>query len=221
MQQSASDRLEYLKTYDPVACNGKVEIKELKGIEDVFQEWVLAATKPVFSNEKNAATINIVEKLFDILIEWREEYQCYKQTHKMLDFNDMEVYFSQLLEKNEVKAEIGNYKLVLVDEFQDGNPMQIDIFKRISDLVPRSIWVGDPKQAIYGFRGTDTALVKEVSDQIVDGENGCYRAYLHISYRSREELVDYVNDEFSTIFQNAPFYLRDDKEYKEIYKLVR
>jgi ATP-dependent exoDNAse (exonuclease V) beta subunit len=216
LQQSASDRLEYLKTYDPVACNGKVEIKELKGIEDVFQEWVLAATKAVFSNEKNAATINIVEKLFDILIEWREEYQCYKQTHKMLDFNDMEVYFSQLLEKNEVKAEIGNYKLVLVDEYQDCNPMQVDIFKRISDLVPRSIWVGDPKQAIYGFRGTDTALVKEVSDQIVDGENGCLRASLDTSYRSRKELVEFVNNGFLPIFRNEPFTLPDDEIKLEV-----
>ena len=207
LQKSASDRLEYLKTYDPVDCNGKVEIKELKGIEDVFQEWVLAASKVVFIDSRKDATINMVEKLFDILIEWREEYQRYKHTRKMLDFNDMEVYFSQLLEKDEVKAEISNYKLVLVDEFQDCNPMQIDIFKRISDLVPRSIWVGDPKQAIYGFRGTDTALVKEVSDQIVAGENGCLRASLATSYRSRKELVEYVNNEFLPIFRNEPFTL--------------
>lgn len=207
LNRYAAARLEYLKTYDPKTCNGKVEIKELKGIEDVFQEWVLAASKVVFTDSRKDAAIKIVEKLFDILIEWREEYQRYKQTHKMLDFNDMEVYFSQLLEKDEVKAEIGKYKLVLVDEFQDCNPMQIDIFKRISDLVPRSIWVGDPKQAIYGFRGTDTTLVKEVSDQIVHDKNGCIRDRLKISYRSREELVEYVNNEFLGIFSKAPFTL--------------
>ena len=207
LNRYAAARLEYLKTYDPKTCNGKVEIKELKGIEDVFQEWVLAASKVVFTDSRKDAAIKIVEKLFDILIEWREEYQRYKQTHKMLDFNDMEVYFSQLLEKDEVKAEIGKYKLVLVDEFQDCNPMQIDIFKRISDLVPRSIWVGDPKQAIYGFRGTDTALVKEVSDQIIHNKNGCIRDRLEISYRSREELVKFVNDEFLGVFSKAPFFL--------------
>ena len=211
LNRHAAARLEYLETYDPKTSNGKVEIKELKGIEDVFQEWVLAASKVVFTDSRKDAAIKIVEKLFDILIKWREEYQRYKQTHKMLDFNDMEVYFSQLLEKDEVKAEIGKYKLVLVDEFQDCNPMQIDIFKRISDLVPRSIWVGDPKQAIYGFRGTDTALVKEVSDQIVHDKNGCIRDRLKISYRSREELVKYVNNEFLSIFRKAPFTLPDDE----------
>ena len=209
LKNAARDRIEYLNSYDPKTCNGEVEIKVLKGIEDEFKAWELSASKVVFSDDRKTATINIVEKLFDILIEWREEYQRYKQTNKMLDFNDMEVYFSQLLEKDEVKAEISNYKQVLVDEFQDCNPMQIDIFKRISDLVPRSIWVGDPKQAIYGFRGTDTALVKEVSDLIVDGKNGCKRDRLDISYRSRAELVKYVNDVFIPIFSNSPFDLPD------------
>lgn len=211
LQKYANDRLEKLKTYDPTTCNGKVEITVLKGIEDEFQAWELYASRVVFTTERKEAAIKIVDKLFEILIQWREEYQSYKQTHKMLDYNDMEVYFSQLLEKDEVKAEVSKYKLVLVDEFQDCNPMQIDIFKRISDLVPRSIWVGDPKQAIYGFRGTDTALVKEVSDQIIHDKNGCIRDSLKFSYRSREELVEYVNNEFLSIFRNKPFYLSNDE----------
>lgn len=207
-------RKKYIENYDQIKENGKISDSYKKAPDrylDVHNKWLLAASKVVFSDDRKTATINIVEKLFNILIEWREEYQRYKQTNKMLDFNDMEVYFSQLLEKDEVKAEISNYKLVLVDEYQDCNPMQIDIFKRISDLVPRSIWVGDPKQAIYGFRGTDTALVKEVSDLIVDGKDGCLRDSLDTSYRSRPELVDYVNDEFSTIFSKAPFDLPEDE----------
>ena len=211
LQKAASDRIEYLKTYKPETYNGKVGIKVLTGIEDEFQTWVLYVSRVVFTSERKKAAINIVDKLFNILIQWRDEYQSYKQTHKMLDYNDMEVYFSQLLEKDEVKAEISNYKLVLVDEFQDCNPMQIDIFKRISDLVPRSIWVGDPKQAIYGFRGTDTALVKEVSGMIVEGKDGCLRDKLEKSYRSCPELVDFVKNEFLTIFQNAPFDLPEDE----------
>lgn len=208
-RNAANDRREYLKTYDPKTCNGKVEINVLRGIEDVFQAWELYASRVVFTNDRKEAAINIVDILFNILIQWRDEYQSYKQTHKMLDYNDMEVYFSQLLEKDEVKAEFGKYKLVLVDEFQDCNPMQIDIFKRISDIVPRSIWVGDPKQAIYGFRGTDTALVKEVSNQIIHDKNGCIRDRLEVSYRSREELVKHVNGIFLPIFRNAPFDLPD------------
>ena len=203
-------RKQYIENYDPIKENGKISDSYKKAPDrylDVHNEWLLAASKVAFSNDRKEATINIVNKLFDILIPWRQDYQRYKQTHKMLDFNDMEVLFLELLTTPEVQAEIGKYQLVLVDEFQDCNPMQIDIFKRISNLVPRSIWVGDPKQAIYGFRGTDTALVKEVSGQIVDGENGCIRDRLEISYRSREELVEYVNKEFLGIFSKAPFFL--------------
>ena len=203
-------RKKYIENYDPIKENGKISDSYKKAPDrylDVHNEWLLAASKVAFSNDRKEATINIVNKLFDILIQWRQDYQRYKQTHKMLDFNDMEVLFLELLKTPEVQAEIGKYQLVLVDEFQDCNPMQIDIFSCIADLVPRSIWVGDPKQAIYGFRGTDTALVKEVSDLIVDGKDGCLRDSLDTSYRSRPELVDYVNDEFSTIFQNAPFSL--------------
>lgn len=207
-------RKRYIENYDPIKENGKISDSYKKAPDrylDVHNEWLLAASKVAFSNDRKEATINIVNKLFDILIPWRQDYQRYKQTHKMLDFNDMEVLFLELLTTPEVQAEIGKYQLVLVDEFQDCNPMQIDIFKRISNLVPRSIWVGDPKQAIYGFRGTDTALVKEVSDLIVDGKDGCLRDSLDTSYRSRKELVDYVKEEFLSIFSEAPFYLPSDE----------
>lgn len=207
-------RKRYIENYDPIKENGKISDSYKKAPDrylDVHNEWLLAASKVAFSNDRKEATINIVNKLFDILIPWRQDYQRYKQTHKMLDFNDMEVLFLELLTTPEVQAEIGKYQLVLVDEFQDCNPMQIDIFKRISNLVPRSIWVGDPKQAIYGFRGTDTALVKEVSDQIIHDKNGCIRDSLKFSYRSREELVEYVNNEFLSIFRNKPFYLPNDE----------
>ncbi len=201
------ERRDYLAKYNPLIEHGKIEINPIAAIQEEYDALKTEATKVVFSNEYRDATIAIVDKLFKILTIWRKEYQKYKNTKKMLDFNDMEVLFLELLKTPEVQAEIGKYQLVLVDEFQDCNPMQIDIFKRISDLVPRSIWVGDPKQAIYGFRGTDTALVKEVSDQIIHDKNGCIRDSLEISYRSREELVKYVNNEFLGIFSKAPFTL--------------
>ena len=202
-----NERRNYLATYDPLIAHGKIEIESIIAIQDEYEALKTEAAKVVFCDKYREATIAIVDKLFYILTVWRKEYQEYKKAKKMLDFNDMEVLFLELLKTPEVQAEIGKYQLVLVDEFQDCNPMQIGIFKRISDLVPRSIWVGDPKQAIYGFRGTDTALVKEVSDQIIHDKNGCIRDRLKVSYRSRPELVDYVNNEFLTIFQNAPFYL--------------
>ncbi|MBR5149131.1 MAG: UvrD-helicase domain-containing protein [Bacteroidaceae bacterium] len=213
--QRSSQRIKKIVNHNPTSDGIVSKMTPLKGwneeLEQADNDWLFEANKVIFTNSQKETAIALVEKLFNILTKWQKEYQVYKLTHKMLDFSDMEVYFSQLLEKDEVRVEISNYKLVLVDEFQDCNPMQIDIFKRISDLVPRSIWVGDPKQAIYGFRGTDIALVKEVSNQIVHEENGCIRDSLEFSYRSRKELVEYVNNEFLSIFRNAPFTLPKDE----------
>ena len=205
------ERRNYLATYNPLIAHGKIEIKSIAAIQEEYDALKAEAAKVVFCNEYREAAIAIVDKLFKILTAWRKEYQEYKKTKKMMDFNDMEVLFLELLKKPEVQAEIGKYQLVLVDEYQDCNPMQIDIFSRIADLVPRSIWVGDPKQAIYGFRGTDTTLVKEVSDKIVNGKNGCIRDCLEFCYRSREELVKHVKDIFLPIFSKEPFFLKDDE----------
>ena len=59
--------------------------------------------------------------------------------------------------------------LVLVDEFQDTSPIQLAIFLALAEVSPRSVWVGDQKQAIYGFRGTDPALMDAVIEQILAG----------------------------------------------------
>ena len=207
------DRINILKTYDPEISKGEIPFNGLTEVAEEYKVWVHEINKiTVFPNRKKETAIAIVNKLFNILTDWRKEYQEYKKTKKMLDFNDMEVLFLELLKTPEVQAEIEKYQLVLVDEFQDCNPMQVDIFKRISDLVPRSIWVGDPKQAIYGFRGTDTTLVKEVSDQIRRGEDGCViEPPLATSYRSVPELVRYVNAEFLEVFSNPPFDLTDEE----------
>ena len=207
----AENRLTLLNAYDPIANKGVVSFKALKGTNEVHEEFAKAAAKAAFSKEAKDAMIAIVNKLFDVLGAWKEEYATYKKQHKMLDFNDMEVEFCQLLEHEEVQAELMQYKLVLVDEFQDCNPMQVDIFSRISDIVERSILVGDPKQAIYGFRGTDTTLVKEVSDQIKENVDGCHRETLPANYRSRPVLVEHVNREFLDIFKAAPFFLNEEE----------
>lgn len=204
-------RLALLNTYDPKEAKGVVPFKALAGTDKVHEEFAKAAAKAAFSDEAKEAMIAIVNKLFDVLGAWKDKYAVYKKQKKMLDFNDMEVEFCQLLEHEEVQAELMQYKLVLVDEFQDCNPMQVDIFSRISDIVERSIWVGDPKQAIYGFRGTDTTLVKKVSDKIKENVDGCHRETLPANYRSRPGLVKHVNREFLDIFKKEPFFLNEEE----------
>lgn len=207
----AVKRQALLNTYNPKEAKGVVPFKALAGTDEVHEEFAKAAAKAAFTDDAKKAMIAIVNKLFDILGAWKDKYAAYKKQHKMLDFNDMEVEFCRLLKHEDVKEELKQYRRVLVDEFQDCNPMQVDIFSRISNIVECSIWVGDPKQAIYGFRGTDTALVKEVSDRIKEGEDRCHRETLPANYRSRPVLVEHVNREFLDIFKAAPFFLNEEE----------
>lgn len=154
-----------------------------------------------------------IQAMFTLAQDWEVNYKLFKKNHGLIDYDDMEKYFYQLLQTDEGKDEIrNNYKLVMVDEFQDCNPMQLKIFDLISDLVAESspleqssIWVGDPNQAIYGFRGSDTELIQRVASRFPENENvsdanGLCKDSLDTSYRSVPSLVDLSNKLFGQHF---------------------
>ena len=213
IEARTQSRINDICAYEPLTAKELVKISLYKTInEDIFKQLNTAISRAQFSQAKKEAAIRIVNKLFAILEQWQDRYTEYKKSHRMLDFNDMELYFCQLLDCPEVQEELKRYKLVLVDEFQDCNPLQIGMFQCLSDFIERSIWVGDPKQAIYGFRGTDSEWVQEVSELIRTGENNCACGKpLESSYRSRPDLVTFVNDEFQPIFSQHPFNMLDDE----------
>lgn len=154
-----------------------------------------------------------IDIIFGVAGQWINEFKEYKRRNKLIDFNDMELLFLQLLGHPIVQEDIrSNFKLVLVDEFQDSNPTQLRIFDTLSELVGESIWVGDPKQAIYGFRGSDAELISAITaifPQTKDkNEEGLSSETLPKSYRSCKELVDHANSVFVSTFSDS---LREDQ----------
>lgn len=143
--------------------------------------------------------------LFDIAKEWKDGFNAFKTQRHIIDYNDMERLFLKLLSMPQVTDEIkGTYKLMMVDEFQDSSPIQLEIFKRLSDLMQQSYWVGDPKQSIYGFRGADVELVNEITQQFLDKNRDpeLYLTHDNLpnSWRTREPLVNLTNDCFTRAF---------------------
>lgn len=142
--------------------------------------------------------------IFRLAKEWNAQYTQYKLNKRIVDFSDIEHYMHKLLQDKDVAAEIGRtYTHLFVDEFQDCSPIQVKIFMALADVVKQSYWVGDTKQAIYGFRGSDTALTKAVSDAIYQkrGADGCKAETLKESWRSVPSLVDVSNKAFQEIFR--------------------
>ena len=128
-------------------------------------------------------------------------YEAYKAREGLLDFCDQEALLLDLLERNAtVREELAaRLRLVFVDEFQDTSPLQLALFLRLARLVQRSVWVGDPKQAIFGFRGTDPALMGTVLQAL--GPQAGDADILGTSRRSRPGLVDFANALFVPAFE--------------------
>lgn len=148
-----------------------------------------------------------IDRVFNLVNKWLEQYEKYKRAKSIIDYNDMEQYFLRLLDEKDIADEIsGRYKYVFVDEFQDCNPVQVKIFDKLSDYVESSYWVGDGKQAIYGFRGTDTRLTDSVADIIAEDEGHFHT--LDTSYRSLPNIV-YANNRFFTSVFHDHFKMMD------------
>ncbi|MBK8557270.1 MAG: UvrD-helicase domain-containing protein [Lewinellaceae bacterium] len=139
---------------------------------------------------------------FDLAIEALREYEYYKKKRGLIDYTDMEALVARLLQQEAVRETLGaEIDLLLVDEFQDTSPMQLDIFLQLSRLAKTSIWVGDPKQSIYGFRGAEPALMQA----IVNATGGIREEnILKQSWRSRKDIVDAVNAIFTRAFPDLP-----------------
>lgn len=99
------------------------------------------------------------------------------------------------------------YPIAMIDEFQDTDPQQYQIFSNIyqpqlegkteQDKGSGLFMIGDPKQAIYAFRGADVYTYMQARDRVVDHYN------LDTNWRSSADMIDAVNHLFSRV--DKPF----------------
>lgn len=145
-----------------------------------------------------------IRLIFDLAQRWKENFAQFKRDKNLLDYNDMEKYMRLLMMNKDIASEISqSYRYLFVDEFQDSSPIQVKIFDALSDLMEHSYWVGDYKQAIYGFRGSDIALTKAVVDSVSKKEDGCDTDTLDTSWRSLPDIVELNNDVFRKTFADV------------------
>ncbi|CAE6723244.1 UvrD-helicase domain-containing protein [Candidatus Nitrotoga fabula] len=140
--------------------------------------------------------------MYELAVNALEVYSHLKQEIGALDFTDQEHKLLELLDHPEVTAVLSDeIDLLMVDEFQDTSPIQLTLFLKLTRFARKVYWVGDIKQAIYGFRGSDTELMQKILEVLpqLDG----IKDVLPSSWRSRSELVHVVNDVFSRAFANT------------------
>jgi len=138
-------------------------------------------------------------KQFDLAARVLEEYAKIKRERGVIDFTDQERLLLKLMDDPYVAQTLSDeLQLLMVDEFQDTSPIQLALFLKLTKFAKQVYWVGDIKQAIYGFRGSDTELMESILNELE--ALGGNKDRLSHSWRSRKPLVDLVNAVFIPAF---------------------
>lgn len=142
----------------------------------------------------------VIETVFNCASDAMELYEQEKKIRGLIDFTDQEYLALKLLNEDHfVELLKERIEAVFVDEFQDSSPLQIALNMKLREIAKSTTWVGDLKQAIYGFRGTDPDLMKTAMDEIPNVE----WSILNTSYRSRKSLVQFTNELFKPVFETV------------------
>ncbi len=124
-----------------------------------------------------------------------------------LTFSDLEYYVYQSLKNKNVQSQISkSYRYLIVDEFQDTSEIQFKILQQIiAHDFSRIFCVGDPKQAIYGFRGGELSVFLACRQKIPQNNS------LLMNYRSEEQVINFNNIFFDHLFKLGPDFEGVDK----------
>lgn len=127
-------------------------------------------------------------------------YKNTKAEKALLDFQDLESELLKILSIAEVLKKLQERFLwIIVDEFQDINPVQWKILSQLyAPSKNKLMIVGDPRQSIYRFRGADPSLFDHVSSLIL--KNAGESFYLNDNFRSAPEVIDFINELSPKIF---------------------
>ncbi len=128
-----------------------------------------------------------------------ERYERLKRRRGALDFNDLERGADRALEHEEVRRAFHKrFDLVLIDEFQDTNPLQARILWRFARPDSSNLCVvGDPKQSIYRFRDADVTVFEDACRSLPRSLS------LTWNFRSRPGIIDFSNQTCAQPFEES------------------
>ncbi len=145
-----------------------------------------------------AALAEVLQSNFPWCIEWEADLQrlflAYveaKQAQQVLDYDDLLLYWSQMVAEPQLARELGDrFTHVLVDEYQDTNRLQAAILLALKPDGRGLTVVGDDAQAIYAFRG---ATVRNILDFPGHFSPPARMVTLDRNYRSTQPILEAAN----------------------------
>ena len=139
--------------------------------------------------------LNTTHDLLTLYKRISNAYQTAKLSQGKLDFNDLQLKTRDLLRSNEGIRQklIDRYEYYMVDEYQDTNELQHELIMLLTNNLKdaKLFIVGDPKQSIYGFRGSDVRVFKKAEQKIRDEDGEAIS--LKENFRSLHSVIEFVN----------------------------
>lgn len=179
-------------------------------------------------------------KLFALHEKVYNCYQAYLKSHNLVDFDDLLVLTKELLLKDQafLKRLQDHYQYILVDEFQDTNPIQYEIVKLLAGERRNLFVVGDDDQSICSFTGATVDNMylflddypesqKIILDQNYRSSNailkGANSVIANNNNREKKSLKGQVEGSFKDIVINEAYYFEDEARYvaSEIKTLIK
>ena len=204
------------KKDDTVSPDKKEKVKKLreqaKSLLKGMQEDYFYAPREVWQQDMQDALPSVVT-LTELVKRFAHMLDEKKRLRNMIDFNDMEQFALAILTEEKdgelvPSAVAGEYQdrfdEVMIDEYQDSNLVQETILtsvSRVSRGEYNIFMVGDVKQSIYSFRLSRPELFMEKYNTYSLKDSVTQRIDLHKNFRSREEVLDSVNDIFRQIMK--------------------
>lgn len=179
-------------------CNENL-VSEYREVTKKFHELI--------EEEVNVNSINNYNFSIDIYNYFFYVVDRYKKLSGIIDFFDCLYLVRNALNDNlQLRKLVQNrFDMIIIDEFQDSDPMQADIaFLIAGDHTEKLFFVGDPKQSIFSFSRADIGVYLDVMAKVESLNNGEVLE-LCTNFRSSKGVLDFINNNFSSILSDLDY----------------
>lgn len=186
--------LKILEDYDLESLNSiESNLGQAKKYNDKIEN-ILACINDLRKGLENKNR-DYYEVIIEVLREIQKIYSDKKREAHALDYDDLIKFTHKILKNESCKKSLQvRYAYILVDEYQDTNEIQNEIINTFANS--NLFIVGDPKQSIYAFRGTDLHSYFSFSDEI---KNRGLSLVMNKNYRSDGEIINFINSTFENL----------------------
>ncbi len=240
------DRLPSSRGFD----GDKEKLEKVKALRDKAKDVVKKLKcqyffcSPATMAEQLRRTEPMAAELARLASSFAAAFAAEKRRKNLVDFGDLEHFALEILVDRETKEARRTaeefkdaYEEIMIDEYQDSNYVQETILRAVSRETRGKnniFMVGDVKQSIYRFRLARPELFMEKYDTYTTDDSDRQRIDLHKNFRSREEVLSFINDIFykimakdlgnvaydseAALYPGAVYPLPEDQGDKEMFE---